>query len=232
MNVRIIPIAMGFDQCYVLQYEGVIAIDAGAPNKGRKFAKGLEKAGIKPDDVKLVLITHGHWDHIGSAGEIRELTGAAIAMHECDAHWLEKSLKPLSPGITLWGRIFTGVMKRFMPLINIPGTDVDLRLGDEDFPLYEYGIPGSVIHTPGHTHGSLSVLLDSGEVFVGDLAINRFPLRFKPGLPIFAVDEEKVKESWKRLLRLGAQTVYPAHGEPFPTDVIRDALSGSRATGK
>jgi hydroxyacylglutathione hydrolase len=224
MTQKIHTIALGFDQCYLVQSDGIIAIDAGAPGKGHKFEQGLKRAGIKPEDVKLILITHGHWDHIGSAGEMRELTGAAIAMHECDAHWLEESLKPLSPGITPWGRLFTSVTRRFMPLIHIPGTDVDLRLGDENFPLYEYGIPGTVIHTPGHTHGSMSVLLDSGEVFVGDLAMNRFPLRLTPGLPIFAVDEEQVKESWKRLLRLGAQIVYPAHGKPFSADIIRKSL--------
>ena len=146
-------------------------------------------------------------------------------MHDCDAHWLEESLKPLSPGITPWGRLFTSVMKRFMPLIHIPGTDVDLRLGDEDFPLYEFGIPGSVIHTPGHTYGSMSVMLDSGEVFVGDLAMNKFPLRLTPGLPIFAIDESKVMDSWRLLLDRGARTVYPAHGKPFSVEIMRKALS-------
>ena len=228
MTLRIHPIALGFDQCYVVQSEGIIAIDAGAPGKGRKFEKGLEKAGIKPEDVKLILITHGHWDHIGSAREMRELTGSAIAMHDCDTPWLEEALKPLSPGITPWGRLFTSVIKRVMPLINIPATEVDLRLGDEDFPLYEYGIPGSVIHTPGHTYGSMSVLLDSGEVFVGDLAMNKFPLRLAPGLPIFAVDESKVSDSWRLLLARGARTVYPAHGKPFSAEIMRKALSKTK----
>jgi len=103
--------------------------------------------------------------------------------------------------------------------------DVDMRLGDEDFSLYEYGIPGKVIHTPGHTHGSVSVLLDTGEAFVGDLAMNRFPLRFTPGLPIFAVDESRVKESWKILLNKGAQTVYPAHGKPFAAELMKKTIS-------
>ena len=71
----------------------------------------------------------------------------------------------------------------------------------------------------------MSILFDSGEVFVGDLAMNRLPLRLTPGLPIFAVDVEKVKESWRRLLDRGARYVYPAHGKPFPAEVMRKTLA-------
>jgi glyoxylase-like metal-dependent hydrolase (beta-lactamase superfamily II) len=63
-------------------------------------------------------------------------------------------------------------------------------------------------------------LLESGEVFVGDLAMNRPPLRFSPGLPIFADRPNAVTESWKMLLALGAKMVYPAHGKPFPSSII------------
>lgn len=225
MKCRIHTIALGFDQCYVIQAEGIIAIDAGEPGKGRQFERGLARAGIKPRDVKLILITHGHWDHVGSAREMKDATGAPVAMHEQEAHWLEESLKPLSPGVTPWGVVLGGAVKRALPLIHIPPVKVDMRLGDEDYPLHEYGIPGSVVHTPGHTYGSLSVLLDSGEVFVGDLAMNKFPLCFSPKLSIFAVDPSKVVDSWKRLLERGARTVYPAHGRPFPAEIMRKAIS-------
>ena len=92
--------------------------------------------------------------------------------------------------------------------------------------LFEYGIQGKIINTPGHSSGSVSVLLETGDVFVGDLAMNKFPLRLSPGLPIFAEDLSKLKESWRLLLDQGAKTVYPAHGEPFSADIIRKALLG------
>jgi glyoxylase-like metal-dependent hydrolase (beta-lactamase superfamily II) len=113
----------------------------------------------------------------------------------------------------------------FLPLVLIPGTNVDIVIGDEGLSLDEYGVSGKVVYTPGHSSGSVSVLLETGDAFVGDMAMNMFPLRLSPGLPIFAEDLGKVKESWKLLLDQGAKMIYPVHGKPFSADIIRNALS-------
>jgi glyoxylase-like metal-dependent hydrolase (beta-lactamase superfamily II) len=115
-------------------------------------------------------------------------------------------------------------MARFIPLVHIPSTDVDIILENEEFSLFDFGIPGKVIHTPGHSSGSVSVLLETGDVFVGDLAMNGFPLRLSPGLPIFAEDLQEVKDSWKLLLDKGARMVYPAHGRSFSAEIIRKII--------
>ena len=224
MGIDIHKIPLGVDNCYVLKEEGTIMIDSGTPKKGKRFIKSLKKLSINPKDIKLIIITHGHWDHIGSAKEIKEITGAKIAMHQLEKDCLEKSLKLVPPAVNRWGHIFSWIMSRFMPLVHIPSTDVDIILGDENFSLAEFGIHGKVIHTPGHSSGSVSVLLETGDAFVGDLAMNGFPLRLGPGLPIFADDIQKVKESWKMLLDRGAKMIYPAHGNPFSAEIIRKVL--------
>lgn len=111
-----------------------------------------------------------------------------------------------------------------VPFLQVPAGRVDWELADEEYPLADYGIQGRIIPTPGHSPGSVSVLLDSGDVFVGDLAMNNPPLRFSPGLPIFAEDFDQVKKSWEKLLDMGAKTVHPAHGKSFPVEVIRREL--------
>jgi len=224
MGVNIHTIPLGFDHCYVIQDEGMIMVDGGSPKKEKEFGKALEELQINPRDITLMIMTHAHWDHIGSAKEIKELTGAKIALHFEETEWLEKSLKPMPPGVTLWGRIFGGIIKSFLPLVHIPPTEVDLVLEDKGMSLSEYGIHGKVIHTPGHSPGSVSIVLETGDAFVGDLAMNKFPLRLTPGLPIVAEDWAALKKSWQLLLEQGAKTIYPAHGKPFPVEIIQKAL--------
>jgi glyoxylase-like metal-dependent hydrolase (beta-lactamase superfamily II) len=142
-----------------------------------------------------------------------------------EKEWLEKSLKPMPPGVTTWGRILGKLITMFLPFISIPGTNVDIVIGNEGLSLEEYGIPGKVIYTPGHSFGSVTVLLETGEAFVGDMAVNMFPLRLSPGLPIFAEDLSRLKESWKSLLDQGVQMIYPSHGKPFSADIIRSTIS-------
>jgi glyoxylase-like metal-dependent hydrolase (beta-lactamase superfamily II) len=224
MSVNIYPISMGIAQCFVIQDKGVIMIDVGAPKKIKLFLKSIERLGIKPNDIKLIIPTHGHWDHIGSAKDIKEITGARIAMHHREKEWLEKAQKHIPPAVTLWGHIISKTLEFLLPLIHFPAAKVDIILEDEDFSLTEFGISGKIIYTPGHSTGSVSVLLDTGDAFVGDLTMNSFPLRLSPGLPIFAENIQEVKKSLKLLLDKGATKFYPAHGKSFSAELIRKFL--------
>lgn len=225
MGVGVYPIPLGVDRCYLIQGEKVIMVDGGAPNQANRFIKAVNKLSIRLEDIKLIVLTHGHWDHTASAKQIKDITGAKLAMHQQEKDWLEKSLKPLPPGVTAWGTVFARLMALFMPLVHIPATNVDIVLENGEYPLSEYGIPGRILHTPGHSMGSVSILLETGAAFVGDLAMNSFPLRLTPGLPIFAEDMGKLKASWELLVAAGAKSIYLSHGKPFAVDVIRRALS-------
>ena len=97
-------------------------------------------------------------------------------------------------------------------------------LGDEGLSLAEYGIPGRVIYTPGHSPGHVSIVLDSGEAFVGDMAMNAWFLRLTPGLPVLADDINQVVASWRKIIGQVKQ-VYPAHGSDFPVSVMHQEIT-------
>ncbi len=126
--------------------------------------------------------------------------------------------------LTTWGKVLIG-LGTYLYRPEIIPCKVDQPFGDEGFSLAEYGIPGRVLHTPGHSSGSSCVLLETGEVFAGDMAMNAWFLRSTPGLPVLAEDMSMVMESWRRMIRLGAKRVYPAHGLDFPIAVIQKELA-------
>ena len=80
-----------------------------------------------PSNVPIIILTHGHWDHIGSAAEIQKLTGAKVVLHQNEKHWLEESLKPMPPGVAIWGKISTKLLNwTIVPFVHIESTEVDI----------------------------------------------------------------------------------------------------------
>ena len=225
MSTQIYPVRFGINRCYLIREEGVIMIDGGPPKKLKAFQKFIGGIPIRPEDIRLIVLTHGDFDHVGSAGEIRSLTGAKIAIHENDRETFEKALHHFPTGTTAWGRSLRFILNPVTKvLFKFPGQKADIVLDNSDYPLHDFGINGRIVYTPGHTSGSVSVLLESGDAFVGCLAHNNLPFRLKPGLPIFADDIEEVKRNWKRVIEQGAKTIYPAHGDPFPVEIIKKIL--------
>ncbi len=226
MTISIHPLKLGITTCYLIQGESAILIDSSDPYQVKPFQKALAGIPVNPGDISLILLTHGHFDHTGSARDIQALTGAKLALHRADQALVESAKMVFPKAVTTWGAIMGILFRPILPvLFRYSPTPIDLVIGDEGLPLGDYGIPGRVIHTPGHTDGSMSVLLDTGEAFVGCMAHNGFPFRLSPGLPILADDIETLKKSWNMLLDLNVHTIYPAHGKPFPAEVMRIALA-------
>jgi hydroxyacylglutathione hydrolase len=227
MSTDIFSLKLGVNSSYLIRgVKGIVMVDAGMPGKIRAFKRKLARLYIKPKDIKLIVLTHSHFDHAGSAKDIKEFTGAKIVIHESEKVFLENEGFASIKGVSTWGKI---TEKLLFPLFRSGKFDrpsADLVINSEEMSLDEYGIDGKIIHTPGHTQGSISILLDTGEAFVGCMAQSGLPFRFRPGLPIYAHDINKVMESWKMLIDRGARIIFPGHGKPFPAEIIRKKLFG------
>jgi len=225
MPLNIFSKRVGINRCYVIQADGCIMVDTGPPQSGQAIKKWLGTIAVNPQEIQLIVLTHGHADHVGSALRVKNFTGARVALHKNDKYMFENEQVVWPTAASTWGHIARYLLKPLTPIFGFSGAKVDVVIGDEGLSLAEHGIPGKIIHTPGHTPGSVSVLLETGEAFVGCMTHNNLPFRLRPGLPIFAEDLPKLRDSWRLLLDEGAKTIYPAHGNSFSVEEILKVLS-------
>jgi glyoxylase-like metal-dependent hydrolase (beta-lactamase superfamily II) len=225
MKVKIHTIRLGPVNCYLLQAEKSILIDAGMTCQKGRLLRQLRKTGVPFTNIEMTLITHGHIDHIGNTFWAREKIGSKIAIHYKERDWLERGYSPIPPGRTRFGKL-VHVIGKLSPEISAKPTKVDILIPDEGLLLREYGIPGKVIHTPGHSRGSTCVLLETGEAFVGDLLTGPRFWRRSPGLSFFAEDVDLLLESLRSLIGMGVETIYPAHGKPFVSEELQEKFKG------
>ena len=192
-----------------------ILVDAGNSGSEEKILHTLRRAGIDRDMLKLLILTHAHFDHAGSAGKIKELTGCKIVLHFSEASRLVNGFAPIPAGTRWKAKLLVGLGRTFAWRIGkFPGAEADLLVKDS-LDLKEFGFTGKVIHTPGHTHGSMVVLLENGELFAGDTL---FGVVGKQHFPPFAEDLQALVRSWKHIRTLPVKTFYPAHGMYFSSD--------------
>jgi glyoxylase-like metal-dependent hydrolase (beta-lactamase superfamily II) len=200
--------------CYLIKINAnFVLIDTGTSGNRGEIENQLEKAGCKPGNLNLILITHGDSDHAGNAAYLRDKYGTKIAMHQGDSGMVQK-------GDMLWnrkGNPISKIIKPFMGLSKSNRFTPDFYVED-GYDLIDYGLNAQVIHIPGHSLGSLGILTDQGDLFCGDLLINTD----KPVLNSIMDDKKAANLSIEKLEKLNIVNVYPGHGEPFPWDFLTE----------
>jgi glyoxylase-like metal-dependent hydrolase (beta-lactamase superfamily II) len=217
-DIRII--GMTFVNAFLIKVtDGFILIDTGLAMHWDRLNKELETAGCLPGNLKLVIITHGDFDHTGNCFKLREKYHCKIAMHEKDLPMVENGMRPKRKVKSFIAKVLMTLRKIMRKKFTFEFFKPDLFLTDGQ-RLTEYGLDASVIHLPGHTKGSIGILTDDGILFAGDLFTNRA----KPDTATYIENSDELKNSLSRLKTMNITTVYPGHGDPFPMDKIRHKL--------
>jgi hydroxyacylglutathione hydrolase len=205
--------------------KGLVLVDSGLPGSEKGILKSIAKLGKKPSDLKLVLLTHRHLDHIGSAAMLKKQTGAKLASHPFEKPYAAGTLVISAPSAwSFYGRIVRKLTTveywslKLFRIIQFHTVHVDLA-ADEESVLDEAGLDGSVVWTPGHTKGSVTLFLNQpGVAIVGDL------LRARRGRLVKPLLMENVRQneaSIQRVLDLGPEIICPGHGRPLPASKVK-----------
>lgn len=209
-----------------------ILVDAGIPGSERRIARVLARQGLSFRDIKLIIVTHAHTDHAGSAARLRELSGAPILAHRDDADFYSRKVPMTFCPTGLVGRLF---IKTPLPHQPYEGFVPDIMMKNgEQVDLQDFGIEGVVRHTGGHTPGSIAVELSSQDVLAGDLVasgilIGGIAFTSRAIRPPFQDDPEAVARELQRLIQGGARRFHLGHGGPLEAaEVMRHATSMSK----
>jgi hydroxyacylglutathione hydrolase len=201
--------------CHLIEADGgIVLVDAGSPRKEGVIMERLR--GLGRDDLKLIFITHAHFDHYGSAAALRRLTGAPIAIHSADRDAMAGGETPLGK-VRLWGRVIKLILPLAERRIRPEPTTADVIVEEGD-RLAPYGIDAEVLHTPGHTHGSCSLIVDGRLAFVSDLVSQ---VGWPHAQLVYAQDWDELGTSLRRVQQLEPEWVYTGHGgRPIPRNVF------------
>jgi glyoxylase-like metal-dependent hydrolase (beta-lactamase superfamily II) len=231
-----LPFRLGTVNCYLVETNaGFVLVDTGGSNQRAELEKELVGAGCQPGVLQLIVLTHGDFDHIGSAAYLREKFGTQIAMHQDDAGMAER-------GDMFWNRKSGGTLFRMIAPLLFRFAKSDRFKPDfyieEGRDFSDYGFDAQVLSLPGHSKGSIGILTAGGDpstgsprrslsraeprgsgqagqaLFCGDLLENSD----KPALNSIMDDLVAANASVEKLKGFEVNTVYPGHGKPFPME--------------
>jgi len=181
----------------VEESDGLTIIDCGFEGSDEGIIEFIESLGSSLEDVKSIILTHGHPDHVGSLPELIDVTEAKVYIHEMDIQLLER---------------FTGLKKDSVKnSVLLSGGEIIDLLGET-----------LVIHSPGHTDGSIVLYNSQRQIlFTGDVLLINANGELSLPKKEYTKDMEKEKESVKKLISFNFNVLLPGHGFP----VIENARS-------
>lgn len=205
----IYELSAGIVKVYLIEHEGSLTlIDTALPGTGEKILETIESLGYKRTDLKHILITHFHTDHIGSLQELKEKTGALIYVHKKEAETIGR-IQNIVPAPGLFRTLMYYLFIKRSQGVPQPELPVDRTLVGGEILDFAGGL--IVVPTPGHTAGHTSYLMprEGGILFTGDAASGGKT----PGYPMLFSDREEAMKTLIAIGRIDFRSAYFSHGK-------------------
>lgn len=186
--MNIVNVGYASTNYYVIDIKnGKLLVDCGWPGTLPQFLKVLSRKDIAIDEIKYLLVTHFHPDHAGLVQELKN-QGAKLILPECQ--------------VTSIGPFADYFKEKPLPYVEIKQNDnIRLKLEDSRNFLSSLGLHGELLHTPGHSDDSVTLILDEGYAFMGDLH------------PAFMnIEDAKTRQSWDKIAQFRISRIFPGHG--------------------
>lgn len=198
----------------ILNSGNSVLVDTGVKGNLNIFKVWFRQHNLNPADVKLIILTHTHYDHTGNLLELKKYTGAKVLVHKKEFENLKNGDTSIPKGQGMYPGFIANAGRRLYPRFASPKPFVADLINEDDFDLNDFGIDGKIITTPGHSAGSQSVLLGNN-LISGDTFVNMQNGRI---FPPFADEPEILLETWKKIFDMGIKVIYPGHGKKFKTE--------------
>lgn len=214
-------------KAYLILDDAITLIDTGSPGSAPRILKALQELDRSPDDIKQIVITHYHIDHVGGLPELQDYVPAKTGVHLAEAPHVDSD-EPLPNPFThpLLAKICEPYLSR-----NDPGrARVDVHLDDGD----ELAALGGmrIVHAPGHTAGSISIHFPNrGVLLVGDAMQYKFGRLMLPSR-LFTQDMTEAASSIQKLARLDFETLCFSHFRPILSGADRKVRDFARTLGE
>lgn len=222
--MNIYPVSNGYSTAYLVVADGTaMLVDASTPAIAPKVLARLAELDAQ---LRLIVLTHYHFDHVGAADPLRQATGARVAIHRLDTDALRRGGELRLHPTQALARAMTPLLTRGLKAPVIP----DLEFGDGE-NLEQHGGFGHSFWTPGHTPGSQSVRLPDGTVLAGDALTEGFPPLHRAEGPMFADDADASRASILAIADAADGKVRVAHFGTLDTRSLAKLAARNRPAG-
>ncbi|MFA5756651.1 MAG: MBL fold metallo-hydrolase, partial [Smithellaceae bacterium] len=209
----------GMYNCFLVSLNGRhLLVDACRKGSWQKLSRELDELGVNGGSLAGLVLTHTHYDHAENAAAIKDRYNPKIIVHKKEADYVRRGENPVIHGtlpLTGWisDRLSHWYLSQFFRYRPVDG---DLTVA-ERYDLKPLGFQGYLLSTPGHSPGSLSVILENEIAIVGDALFGVFK---GSAIPPVAADEKRMVASWEKLLKTGCSLYLPAHGSERGREIL------------